>query len=153
MNFFKKIRVLLALLFVVSLLGGCAFLAEKFGQKPEVTLQKVYLKDAQFLSATMVFVVHVKNPNKIGLTLEQLDYEVQLGGRSFSKSVIYPKIEVPAGGEADVEIPMEFEYLKVLSSLQDALQGKNIVYGVSGKAKVSGFTVPFDQKGEVKLRQ
>ena len=77
-------------------LASCAFFKERYGQKPEVQLQQVYLKDASLAVATLVFVLDVKNPNKADLKIDSVDYEIQLDGQSFAKTKIDEKIVLKA---------------------------------------------------------
>ncbi len=133
-------------------LSGCAFFKERYGQKPEISLQEVYFQDPQILSTTMVFVLLVKNPNMIALNVEEITYDIQLDGKSFSKAKVEKKISIPAEGSSKVAIPLPLEYVKVLHGIQEVLTGKDIDYVVTGEAKVSGFSVPFKEAGKINIR-
>ncbi|HEX7675816.1 MAG TPA: LEA type 2 family protein [Bdellovibrio sp.] len=128
-------------------LSSCTYLAVRFGEKPEVALEQVYIKDANFLAATLVFVLDVKNPNRIDLNIDRVDYDIQLDGQSFAKTSIDQKIVLKSESVTKVEVPLPFQYLQLAGGLAKALQGQDVVYVFSGNAKVSGLSVPFTQKG------
>lgn len=142
----KRIGFILFIMMFLTL-SSCAYLAARFGQKPEVALQQVYIKDANFMAATLVFVLDVKNPNKIDLNIDRVDYEIQLDGQSFAKTSIDQKITLKSESVTKVEVPLPFQYLQLAGGLAKALQGQDVAYVFSGNAKVSGLSVPFTQKG------
>ncbi|QDK37896.1 LEA type 2 family protein [Bdellovibrio sp. NC01] len=143
----------LLLLMVISMtLSSCAFFKERYGQKPEVKLAQVYLQDANFQAATLVFVLDVKNPNKADLKIDQVDYEIQLDGQSFAKTTIDKQIILKSEATTAVEVPMPFEYMRLAGGLIKALKGEDVAYVFAGKAKVSGFTVPFNEKGTFNIK-
>ena len=147
MKFFVSILTVAAMT-----LAGCAFFKSRYGQKPEVKLYGIYLQDATLVEATVVFVLNVKNPNKMDLNIDDVDYEVLLDGKSFAKAEFNSKTKIPAEGEAQVQIPMPLNYAKLIGGLGGLLSGQDVNYNVTGKAKVSGFSVSFDEKGKINLR-
>ncbi|MDG0816510.1 LEA type 2 family protein [Bdellovibrio svalbardensis] len=143
---------LIAILMASFVLNGCAFFKERYAQKPDVSLQEVHFQDPQFLSATLVFVLLVKNPNKIDLNVSEITYEIQLDGQSFAKAKIDKKITIAAESSNKVAIPLRVEYLKVFHGMKEILSGKDLSYLIVGEAKVSGFSVPFKEEGRVSLK-
>lgn len=145
-------RILSILILVSFLLNGCAFFKERYGQKPDISLQKVYFQNPQMLSTTMVFILLVKNPNKIDLNVDEIAYDIHLDGKSFAKAKIEQKTKIPAEGSNKIAIPVTLEYLKVFHGIREVLTGKDVGYLVSGEAKVSGFSIPFEETGKVNLK-
>ena len=147
------IATCLLLLMVISVtLSSCAFFKERYGQKPEVNLAQVYLQGANFQAATGVFVLDVKNPNKADLNIDKVDYEIQLDGQSFAKTSIDKKIVLKSEATTAVEIPLPFEYMRLAGGLMKALKGEDVSYVFTGNAKVSGFSVPFTEKGTFNIK-
>lgn len=136
---------------ITTLFSGCAFLKNRYAQEPEINLQNVYLQEVQPLSATMMIVLSVKNPNKIDLKVDEVNYEVQLNNQEFAKSKLDKKTVIPAGENKLVEIPLPINYLKALNGVGKILSGEDVSYIVSGTAKVSGFSIPFNDKGKLNL--
>lgn len=136
---------------ITTLLSGCAFLKKRYAQEPEINLQNVYLQEVQPFSATMMIVLSVKNPNKIDLKVDEVNYEVQLNNQEFAKSKLDKKTVIPAGETKLVEIPLPINYLKALNGVGKILSGEDVSYIVSGTAKVSGFSIPFNDKGKLNL--
>ena len=136
----KNIFISIIIAFILS---GCAFLKSRYAQAPEINLHNIYLQDIQALSATMIIVLDVKNPNKMDLHVNEVSYEVQLNDQAFAKSKIDKETIIPAGETKAVEIPLPVNYLKAMQGMGQILSGKDVDYTVSGIAKVSGFSVPF----------
>lgn len=145
----KNIFISITFALVVS---GCAFLKNRYAQAPEINLHNIYLQDVQAFSATMIIVLDVKNPNKMDLHVNEVSYEVQLNEQAFAKSKLDKETIIPAGETKSVEIPLPVNYLKAVQSMGQILSGKDVGYTVSGIAKVSGFSVPFNEKGKLNLK-
>lgn len=137
---------------ITVLLSGCAFLKSRYAQAPEINLNNIYLQDVQPFSATMIIVLNVKNPNKMDLHVDEVNYEVQLNEQAFAKSKLDKETVIPAGTTKAVEIPLPVNYLKVFQGMNQILSGQDVGYTVTGTAKVSGFSVPFSEKGKINLK-
>lgn len=146
----RAFRILVAVSFL--LVAGCGTLAERIIRKPEVEIGRVYSKDATLTGSTVVFVLNLKNPNAFDLPLSSLDYEVVLGGEEFARGTLDRGVNLPANGQTAVEVPLSVEYAKVASGVLQALSGRPVAYVVKGHAGFSALTVPFEEKGELRLR-
>ncbi|WP_413575134.1 LEA type 2 family protein [Bdellovibrio sp. HCB290] len=136
-----------ALLVVVVFIGGCSFFKDRYGQKPEIDLANIHFENTTPLSTTMVFVLNVKNPNKIDLNVEELSYEIQLDQKEFAKARSDKQIKIPAGQSAQVELPLPVNFLKAVGGITKVLSGQDVGYEITGEAKVSGIKLPFNEKG------
>ncbi|WP_413584746.1 LEA type 2 family protein [Bdellovibrio sp. HCB274] len=140
-----------ALIILTLSLGGCSFFKDRYGQKPEIDLANIYFQNTTPLSTTMVFVLNVKNPNKIDLNVEELTYEVQLDQKEFAKARADKQMKIPAGQSAQVELPLPVNFLKAIDGITKVLAGQDVGYEIIGEAKISGFKLPFNEKGQFNM--
>ncbi len=140
-----------AFIILLVFMSGCSYLQNRYGQKPEIDLAKIYFQDTTALSTTMVFVLSVKNPNKMDLNVEEMTYEIQLDEKEFAKSHTDKKTKIPAGETAMVEVPLPVNFLKAIGGITKVLAGEDVGYQIQGSAKVSGFTIPFNEKGQFNM--
>ncbi|MEK2688125.1 LEA type 2 family protein [Bdellovibrio sp. GT3] len=132
-------------------LSGCSYFKDRYGQKPEIDLANIYFQNTTPLSTTMVFVLSVKNPNKIDLKVEELTYEVQLDQKEFAKATTDKLITIPAGQTSQVELPLPVSFLKAIDGITKVLSGQDVGYEILGEAKVSGIRLPFNEKGQFNM--
>jgi len=59
---------------------------------------------------------------------------------------------LPPGETKHVDIPLPINYLKALNGIGKILSGEDVSYIVSGTAKVSGFSIPFTDKGTLNIK-
>ncbi|WP_413557808.1 LEA type 2 family protein [Bdellovibrio sp. HCB209] len=141
----------LILITMAMILGGCSYLKERYAKEPEIDLAKIYLQDTTPLSTTMVFVLSVKNPNKIDLNVDELSYEIQIDDKEFAKAKTDRKTKIPAGETTLVEVPLPVNFLRAIDGVTKVLAGQDVGYQVLGEAKVSGFKIPFKEKGQFNM--
>ncbi|UYL09530.1 LEA type 2 family protein [Bdellovibrio sp. SKB1291214] len=140
-----------ALLMSLMLVTGCSYFQNRYAQKPEIDLAKIYFQDTTPLSTTMVFVLSVKNPNKIDFNVDEMTYEIQLDGKEFAKARNDKKTKIPAGETAMLEVPLPVNFLKAMDGIAKVISGQDVGYEINGNAKVSGFSVPFNEKGQFNM--
>jgi LEA14-like dessication related protein len=143
-----------SLLFVICLgLSGCASLGKSLLEQPKISLDTVAFKDMATDGVTAVFRVKVDNPNALSLRMDSLHYELELAGRPFSKGDVDQAVEVGGHGTALVDLPVRLKYSDLVSSLMSFLGKGATQYKITGAAKVSLFTIPFEHVGELKLQK
>ncbi len=143
----KKIFLLL----LWGLLCGCSSLQRNFTEKPKVELDHVYLRDPSLTGATIMVVLEVSNPNKVDLKVDEVNYEIFLDQKFFSKAKTAKAVLVPAGGTEKVELPLPIEYSQFVRGAKKLLFGEKLEYRIKGNAKVSLFSIPFEQTGSFGL--
>lgn len=132
---------------------GCSSLFSAVLEEPKVALHSVQVRDNRADGATAVVAVNVENPNRIAITVDRLEYSLEMGGKEIAKAGIDNFARVEAKSTAKIEIPVPFLYATVVSSLLDLVQKGTSSYKVKGMAKVGIFNLPFEHTGDVKLRQ
>ncbi len=131
---------------------GCTSLVESLVDEPKVSFAGLAIRDAKQDGATAVIALSVENPNGVSLTIDQLDYNLELGGRSVAEAKIEKVATIAANATSRVEVPVPFRYDQVFASVFDLISRGTAAYKVNGRARVGFFNIPFDHSGEVKLR-
>jgi LEA14-like dessication related protein len=81
---------------ILALAGACIFLtncATLFNlEKPEVNLQRVFVRDTSLSGTTLIFVVKVDNPNKQEIKVKEIAYKVFISGKELTQAKTQQKI-------------------------------------------------------------
>lgn len=139
--------------FLICLLGlvGCASLSGL--QEPKVDFKEIYIKEANLVGTTLIFVLNVENTNDREIKVDEVNYKIFLDDQAFAHSKIEKPVTIGPKAAALVEIPLPVKYGDLFSHLSKALNSSQIGYSIEGDAKVSFFRIPFKKKGELKLTQ
>jgi LEA14-like dessication related protein len=130
---------------------GCTTVGSWFMEKPKVSLSEVKIKDLSLAGATAVFSVRVQNPNPFSMKVRTVRYNLELGGKPLSSGKIEEGAEVQPHSETTVEVPVPFQFGDLMTSALGFIKTGKTQYRLSGEAKVSFMTLPFDEKGELNL--
>ncbi len=149
---FPGIGVICSFVASLSVVAGCASMVAAVLEAPKVHPHSVRVKDSTGDGAVAVIALSVENPNGVDLTVDRLDYVLSIGGRAISSAQIQDPANIKARATTVVEIPVPFKYSEVFVSVLDLLRTGTAVYKVTGEAKIGIFTLPFDQSGDLKLR-
>jgi LEA14-like dessication related protein len=151
----RMLNFMVAVLFLTVALGAssCSFFLKQIVEKPKVEFEHVDLKDVNGNGATVLVGLKIENPNSFSLHVDSVRYTLEIKGKPLTSSTIDKAVEVPGKGSAIVEIPVPVKFADLFSSVFDFLQSGTTQYRVSGDAKVGSFSIPFDQKGELKLKK
>lgn len=140
------------LISVTTLTVSCSSMLNKLVKEPKVELSHVNVTDPTLTGAKLIFVLAVENPNPADIKVDELNYRLYFSEKEFSSAKITKTLTVPANSKANVEIPVPIEYAQVIPGLRQLLTTSKLPYRIAGSAKLSVFNVPFDKKGEIKLR-
>lgn len=140
------------LVMLMAGLTGCESLVESVLEKPQVQFHSVSVRDLTKDGATAVIAIDVLNPNAIQLTVDQLNYSLEIGGREVARAQVREFAKLEAKAKSRVEIPVPFQYSQVFTSVFDLVSKGSAAYKVRGEARVGIFSLPFDHGGEVQLR-
>lgn len=95
--------------------------------------------------------VNLANTNDFPLTLKGLDYGLSLGGRDVASGLNSTGVELGAGGDGALSIPLGFSPLEVGSAIMGVLTGSSADYGMRGNLSVDSpfgpMTLPFTSSG------
>lgn len=138
-------------LFALSLTACSSFL-NQYAQKPKVDLARVEVSDVGLRAATLQFVVKVENPNRIPLTLDEVNYKILLDGKEFAASKMADGVRIPAEGSAEVVLPLAFEYNRLWTNVLSLFSTRSIQYRIEGDARLTAFKIPFSDEGKFDLK-
>lgn len=150
----------LMMTFIVAMAGavflalplGCSSVMQAVLSEPKVTFGSIAVRDANNEGAVVVVGLNVENPNRVGLQVDELNYVLEMGGRQVAASKLEKPAQIEARATTKVEIPIPFRYDQVFSSVLDLLAKGTAGYKIKGEARIGLFKLPFDQSGELKLR-
>ena len=141
---------MLSAAFGISLLLACANLATHL-KDPEVQLQQVALGDADFSKATLIFHFLVKNPNSVELSVDQLQYQLQVNGKPLTEGILEEGLRVAANSSVVIPLPIAMKYSDLGNSLSSLLSQGSSPYQLKGSVKMGLLRLPFEKTGELNL--
>ncbi|KPJ96506.1 MAG: hypothetical protein AMJ53_00525 [Gammaproteobacteria bacterium SG8_11] len=141
-----------AILTVVFSLFACAGL-EKHIQTPTVKYAGSRVNNATLYDANVDFLIHVDNPNPIGLTVQGLNYNLDINNKKLLSGSAQPGTEVPAREGVDLSVPVLIRYEDILDGLQELLQKDTLDYALKGEIDLGFFKLPYSTSGTIPLPQ
>jgi LEA14-like dessication related protein len=139
-------------LFTAVLLGACATLSP-YKESPRVSLVSIQPQQMGVLEQRFGLQLRILNPNDVAIPVEGLSYTIEINNREFAYGVSRQAVEIPAFGEALLDVEVVSNLLNVVQQLQ-ALNGEtrsSLDYRLSGKISLanSPASLPFDYSGEL----
>jgi LEA14-like dessication related protein len=113
--------LLLLALAAVVLLGGCAALQRLFEgafQRPTLTFRRADLQNVTMGSAAMNLVWNLENPNRLGLSLAEVDYTFFVEDKQVVAGRPRGGLQIPANGARELVFPAEFKFQELAPALQ-----------------------------------
>ncbi len=99
------------LMFSIVLLSGCSTINQLTKmQKPEAKVQNVSIAGLSFDAINLLFDIDVRNPNSLGIKLNQFDYDMQINGNSFLSGINDNGLEIAANGQKTVQLPLTLKF-------------------------------------------
>lgn len=144
------LRILIASL-ILLLLGACASLRP---EPPEVSLIGLQIEELTLSHINMRADLRLFNPNRIGLTIEQVDYALALNGVRVSAGKSMSAVRIAAGDSADVALRISGSYLTLLQLINNLHRQEDLKYLLDGSVKVRGMgilgrTFPLREEGVI----
>lgn len=142
----------LATVTALAFLIGCAGIVQSLVTEPKVSFVGIAVRDAKQDGATAVITLNVENPNGIRLTVDRLEYSLELGGHKVADAQVEKVAMIEAHTATKVDLPVPFRYDQVFASILDLIAKGTASYKLTGNARIGLFNLPFDHTGELKLR-
>lgn len=143
-----KLNILIAAAFL-SLAFGCSSL-KKVIEPPKVKLQEINITKLSMLSADLAIVLSVKNPNNINFDVKNLKYALDINSKTVTSGTLKEKVLVKGKETTMVTVPLNILYKDILGSALMLLKKDGVPYFVKGSVDLGPFTIPFDDKGNLK---
>lgn len=145
-----KTSLLLSALLVLFALG-CSSL-KKIVEPPKVDVTDVRLAQLKGDEATLEIVLEVYNPNGISVTVDKLQYDLQVNEKSVTSGVFDKDVKLAAKQNTVVAIPISVNYKDLLKTALNVFLSKGAPYRAKGNVGVGPLNIPFDEKGMIKMK-
>jgi LEA14-like dessication related protein len=154
MSQLKKIKLFVYLILSLFYLSSCTFKEVEF---KKVESFKLLNTDKQ--GATVELFILLKNPNKMAITVADLDMQVMVNQTNIGKIKLAEKVKINAKSEKAHRFVIKANYSDIavggFSSLLSIIMSKKVNINCNGNitAKAMGVskTMPVDFKGDVPL--
>ena len=151
-------RPLLAMT-VAVVFAGCAALGPKL-QAPDLSIVSVDLVKGDLFEQRIKARMKVQNPNDLELAVRDVTYTIELGGEALGHGLSGSSFVVPAKGEAEFDMLVTANLAGTLLKLVEKARVtggslNQVEYRLRGQVRLERGalrTVPFDEKGILKLR-
>jgi len=137
----------------VLLLVGCAGLFKPV-ETPRLSLVNLQVVAATIFEQQYRIQLRIQNPNTFALSVDGLQYTIEINNQHFASGVSNRSAVVPALATAVLEVEATSTLMSLFRQITTLQQGKleTISYRLFGKVHLSGFrSQPFDYKGEIQL--
>jgi LEA14-like dessication related protein len=158
-NFIRP-RLLFAVGALAALLlsAGCA----RFGARlepPQLSVVGVEIARGDLFEQRFKARMRVQNPNDRSIAVRGVSYTLQIGGEELGRGLSGSSFTVPALGEAEFDMLVTMNLAGTLMRLLERARSDglpdSLSYRLRGEVKLAeGLvrTIPFDEKGSVRLR-
>jgi LEA14-like dessication related protein len=158
-NFSRPRRAFaIAALAAMLLSAGCAGFGSRL-EPPQLSVVGVEIVRGDLFEQRFKARMRVQNPNDRSIAVRGVSYTLQIGGEELGRGLSGSSFTVPALGEAEfdmlVTVNLAGTVLRLLERARSDGLPDSLSYRLRGEVKLSeGFvrSIPFDEKGAVKLR-
>jgi len=140
-------------LLCAGLLCGCATIVPQL-QPPLLTVTAIAFAGGTLQQQQMHLTLHVVNPNARAIAVRGIDCRLELEGQLTAAGASDAAFTLPASGETDFGLNVTANLNNVLLALSSGFSHSTVDYHLYGQVHLSeGLvrTIPFDQKGRVRL--
>lgn len=132
------------------LLAACTGLSTL--EKPQVALAGLELDEFGLFEQRFQVTLRVTNPNERSVSVDGVEFNLELNGEHFASGVGSDKVTLPGLGEALVKLKVTTQLSNLWKQIR-ALQSLNkpLAYRITGKLHAPWVPgdIPFDRKGEL----
>ncbi|HEX2789903.1 MAG TPA: LEA type 2 family protein [Steroidobacteraceae bacterium] len=134
-------------------LAGCASIVPKL-EAPTLAVTTVVIGGGNSQAQQIRLTFHATNPNDRAIAIRSIECNLELEGAAFAQGTTDAAFTLPALGQADFDLNLTANLNSVLAALAGGFGHHTVDYRVYGKVHLQGGvvrTIPFDQKGRVRL--
>jgi LEA14-like dessication related protein len=136
-----------------GLLCGCAAMLPKL-EAPSLTVTAIEFAGGSMEQQQMHLTLHVVNPNAREIAIRGIDCSFEVEGQPFAHGSTEAAFTLPASGETDFALNVTANLNSALLALAGGFGHHTVDYHLYGQVHLGGGfvrTIPFDQKGRVRL--
>jgi LEA14-like dessication related protein len=141
------------MLFALSL-AGCAWMPQK-PQPPRVSLVSVQIVSMELLEQRYGMNLRIQNPNDHALRIRGVDFHVELNQTPFASGVANQSVDVPAFGEALLQVEVSSSVWSLARQLREMGEGRQdeFAYRIHGRMSMGGMlgSIPFESAGTIPM--
>jgi LEA14-like dessication related protein len=144
----------IALTALVLLMSGCASMLPKL-EPPRLSVVAIELGPGGNMQQQQVrLTLHASNPNDRAIAIRSIDCKLEIESMAFAQGQTAAEFTLPPKGEIDFDVNVVANLNSALIALAGSLGRSNVNYRIYGEVHLKGsmlHSIPFDQKGRVKL--
>lgn len=149
------IRLVLRVLLTIPFISACATVSPL---PPEVSLLNLEVAGLSMSHAALNAELRIFNPNRIAITLKELDYVLRLNDVVVSTGQSMENVRIGAGEYGNATLRLSSAYYDLWRVLKQVRKNEEVQFGLKGRIKVGGFgvlgkTFRFDREGSIPLEQ
>jgi len=132
---------------------GCAAMVPHL-QPPTLTVTAIEFAGGDLQRQQMHLTLHVVNPNARDIAIRGIDCSFEVEGQPFAQGSTDAAFTLPASGETDFGLNVTADLNSALMALAGGFGHHTVDYHLYGQVHLGGGfvrTIPFDQKGRVRL--
>jgi LEA14-like dessication related protein len=126
---------------------------------PVIGLKSIKMERLSFSGADFNLAINIDNPNSWGLTVNMLQYGLNINGSDWLSGQTQKKINLTGNENTVINLPFSISFLKIGTSFYNVVaSGKGLNYRFTGTSELSSsleilgnMTLPFDLSGKVDL--
>lgn len=145
-NFFRLSAVLCSL----SLLASCATMQEAI-KEPEISVDDMQVRAVSLSDMQLDFILGVKNPNPLGISLRGMSYRLDVEGKSMMRGDSRERLKIGANSSSSVTLPVSLNYKDLSGGFADLLNRDKVRYELRGKLDFGLFRLPYKKQGSIDL--
>ena len=139
-------------LLLTGVLTACAGITP-YTEAPRVSLASIEPRDMTLLEQRYAIRLRIMNPNDAALPVAGLSYALEINQREFAYGVNRQSVDIPAFGEALLDVEVVSNLLNVMQQLQqmNSEDRDSLSYRLTGKISLANSlgSLPFDYSGEL----
>lgn len=146
----RFVFALAALLCLAGLAFGCAI------KEPTAKIEDVTVADVTTKNVKLNFIIGLKNPNPMGVTVKKLAYTLQVFEKTVVRDETKQAIKIPAKANVNFKMPVNLKYSDLLEAGINAIGRGKLDYTLALKitleTPVGDLTLPAKKSGTVKVK-
>jgi LEA14-like dessication related protein len=135
-------------------LSGCASMLPKL-EAPRLSVVGIRLDPSgNMQQQQMQLTLHAVNPNNRDIPIRSIACKLEIESTPFAEGKTEESFLLPANGEIDFKVDIVANVNSALIAIAGGLGSRNVNYRLYGEVHLKGsilHSIPFDQKGRVKL--
>lgn len=129
---------------------GCAI------KQPTARIDDVEVRDVTTKKIKLDFIVGLKNPNPVGLTVNKLAYTLTVFDKPVVRDTTEKKIKIPSKANVNFKLPVSLTYADLIQAGITAVSKGKLKYTLALKitldTPVGDLTLPVTKSGTIKIK-